>query len=190
MTAEPAHLSYAEFRTRRHPRRAGRRASTTFPEARKPAYKLRIDFGGEHRRQEVVSAGHEALLEGGAAEPPRRRRRELSAEADRPVHVGGADARRARRGGRRRAAGAGARRAARRADVLERPRAVPAAAASRGRILHERERSVSAIAIDDEEHHDVVEADPSRASRMTPLAVGRGERGLERRSGGCGRRSA
>ena len=46
MTAEPAHLSYAEFE--RVDIRVGRiLAVDDFPEARKPAYKLRIDFGGE-----------------------------------------------------------------------------------------------------------------------------------------------
>jgi tRNA-binding protein len=44
MTAEPAHLSYAEFQ--RVDIRVGRViAVDDFPEARKPAYKLRIDFG-------------------------------------------------------------------------------------------------------------------------------------------------
>jgi len=46
MTAEPAHLSYAEFQ--RVDVRVGRViAVDDFPEARKPAYKLRIDFGAE-----------------------------------------------------------------------------------------------------------------------------------------------
>ena len=63
MTDEPAHLSYAEFQ--RVDIRVGRVVAVDdFPEARKPAYKLRIDFGGDDRRQEVVSAGHHALLEG------------------------------------------------------------------------------------------------------------------------------
>ena len=45
MTAEPAPLSYAEFQ--RVDIRVGRIiAVDPFPEARKPAYKLRIDFGG------------------------------------------------------------------------------------------------------------------------------------------------
>ena len=44
MTAEPAPLSYAEFE--RVDIRVGRVVSVDdFPEARKPAYKLRIDFG-------------------------------------------------------------------------------------------------------------------------------------------------
>lgn len=44
MTAEPAHLSYAEFQ--RVDIRVGRVVAVDdFPEARKPAYKLRIDFG-------------------------------------------------------------------------------------------------------------------------------------------------
>jgi tRNA-binding protein len=44
MTAEPAPLSYAEFQ--RVDIRVGRViAVEPFPEARKPAYKLRIDFG-------------------------------------------------------------------------------------------------------------------------------------------------
>jgi tRNA-binding protein len=46
MTAEPAPLSYAEFL--RVDIRVGRVVAVEeFPEARKPAYKLRIDFGGE-----------------------------------------------------------------------------------------------------------------------------------------------
>ena len=46
MTAEPAPLSYAEFQ--RVDIRVGRVVAVEdFPEARKPAYKLRIDFGGE-----------------------------------------------------------------------------------------------------------------------------------------------
>jgi tRNA-binding protein len=46
MTAEPAPLSYAEFQ--RVDIRVGRVVAVDdFPEARKPAYKLRIDFGGE-----------------------------------------------------------------------------------------------------------------------------------------------
>jgi tRNA-binding protein len=45
MTAEPAPLSYAEFE--RVDIRVGRIiAVEDFPAARKPAYKLRIDFGG------------------------------------------------------------------------------------------------------------------------------------------------
>ena len=44
MTAEPAPLSYAEFQ--RVDIRVGRVVAVDdFPEARKPAYKLRIDFG-------------------------------------------------------------------------------------------------------------------------------------------------
>jgi len=46
MTAEPALLSYAEFQ--RVDIRVGRVVAVDdFPEARKPAYKLRIDFGAE-----------------------------------------------------------------------------------------------------------------------------------------------
>jgi tRNA-binding protein len=46
MTAEPAPLSYAEFQ--RVDIRVGRViAVDDFPEARKPAYRLRIDFGTE-----------------------------------------------------------------------------------------------------------------------------------------------
>ena len=46
MTDEPAPLSYAEFE--RVDVRVGRIvAIEDFPAARKPAYKLRIDFGGE-----------------------------------------------------------------------------------------------------------------------------------------------
>jgi tRNA-binding protein len=46
MTDEPARLSYAEFQ--RVDIRVGRVVAVEeFPEARTPAYKLRIDFGGE-----------------------------------------------------------------------------------------------------------------------------------------------
>ena len=46
MPAEPAPLSYAEFQ--RVDIRVGRIVAVDdFPEARKPAFKLRIDFGGE-----------------------------------------------------------------------------------------------------------------------------------------------
>ena len=46
MTDEPARLYYAEFQ--RVDIRVGRVVAVDeFPEARKPAYKLRIDFGGE-----------------------------------------------------------------------------------------------------------------------------------------------
>jgi len=46
MTAEPALLSYAEFQ--RVDIRVGRVVAVDdFPEARKPAFKLRIDFGAE-----------------------------------------------------------------------------------------------------------------------------------------------
>ncbi len=46
MTVEPAPLSYAEFQ--RVDIRVGRVVAVDdFPEARKPAYKLRIDFGPE-----------------------------------------------------------------------------------------------------------------------------------------------
>jgi len=46
MTAESAPLSYAEFQ--RVDIRVGRVVAVDdFPEARKPAYKLRIDFGGD-----------------------------------------------------------------------------------------------------------------------------------------------
>jgi tRNA-binding protein len=46
MTVEPALLSYAEFQ--RVDIRVGRIVAVEdFPEARKPAYKLRIDFGEE-----------------------------------------------------------------------------------------------------------------------------------------------
>ena len=46
MTPEPAHLSYAEFQ--RVDIRVGRVVAVDdFPQARKPAYRLRIDFGSE-----------------------------------------------------------------------------------------------------------------------------------------------
>jgi tRNA-binding protein len=66
MTAESAPLSYAEFQ--RVDIRVGRVVAVDdFPEARKPAYKLRIDFGGDlgikkSSAQATKHYGREALL--------------------------------------------------------------------------------------------------------------------------------
>jgi tRNA-binding protein len=66
MTAEPALLSYAEFQ--RVDIRVGRVVAVDdFPEARKPAYKLRIDFGSQIgiRKSSAQATTHyskEALL--------------------------------------------------------------------------------------------------------------------------------
>lgn len=73
-----------------------------FPEARKPAFKLTIDFGAaigvkESSAQLTALYGKEDLLG----------RREFPAEAHRAVHLRGANARRAGRTGRSRAAGTG-----------------------------------------------------------------------------------
>ena len=99
MTAEPAPLSYAEFE--RVDIRVGRIVAVDdFPEARKPAYKLRIDFGGDIGVKKSSAQATKHYTKEAAAEPAGRRGRELSAEANRSVHVGGADARRpGRRGG-------------------------------------------------------------------------------------------
>ena len=92
MSLEAHAISYADFD--KIDIRVGRIVDVDdFPEARKPAYKLQSTSAGD-RIQEVVGAGDEALLERRAAEPPGGRRRELPAEADWPVHVRGAHARR------------------------------------------------------------------------------------------------
>ena len=64
-----------------------------FPEARKPAFKLKIDFGPDDRRQEVVRADHQILPARDAGRPPGHGGRQFPAAPDRQVHVGGADAR-------------------------------------------------------------------------------------------------
>ena len=64
-----------------------------FPEARKPAIKLRIDFGAGDRRQEVVGPDHRALFAGKAGRAPGHGGGQFQAAPDRTLHVGGADAR-------------------------------------------------------------------------------------------------
>ena len=70
-----------------------------FPEARKPAWKLTIDFGPGDRSQALLGADHQ-LRPRGARGAARRRGRQLPAAPDRPVHVRGAVPRRLERGGR------------------------------------------------------------------------------------------
>ena len=69
-----------------------------FPEARKPAWKLRVDFGARARRQAHLGPGDQ-LHPRGARGPPGRGRGQLPAAPDRAGDVGVPGAGRAGRGG-------------------------------------------------------------------------------------------
>ena len=93
-----------------------------FPEARKPAWKLHLDFGpelGERKSSAQVTNYTREELEGSLVVAVVN----FPARQIGPVQVGGAGAGRARRGGQGDPAQALLRRAARRPDVLARQRA-------------------------------------------------------------------
>lgn len=64
-----------------------------FPEARKPAYKIKIDFGSENRHQAIERAGRGRTFERGTDKFSRLLCSQFPAEKHRLFHVRGAHAR-------------------------------------------------------------------------------------------------
>ncbi len=84
-------LSFDDFMRRLISASAPSSAVEPFPEARKPAFKLRIDFGGRDRHEKIIGPSHEILHAGNPDRPSGGRRGQFSAAPDRPLHVGSLD---------------------------------------------------------------------------------------------------
>ena len=58
-----------------------------FPQARKPAFKLKIDFGDKIGVKKIFSPDHQTLHARNTPRPPGRRRGQLPTPPNRPLHV-------------------------------------------------------------------------------------------------------